>query len=403
MIMDDAHAALFVETLWSEVFGPATCIRETNEESLHILSAVDDQEVDAKAPPCNQSSWGRHSVQTRAIAQHVAAGGLLDTPKAGVLTTIEFGAAADATLSEEVRIAAGAQVPTRQILIDRDATSASAHGHAPFTDDEGVTGANETCSRRRERVTSDIAELDLPAVVGTTASEDVLVGIAKHLCGPAFDAALRAMVAVAATHRGQLGVAMVGCCYGGCDWNRCCGATQDFFSSHGVDEDKFRTVCKAAGSMTTILRRITAAAAAASSEVAMVLGVMDTVSSALQAERAAALAIAEAIDTALLAQAQQATGDSLFDGAPAQRSIDNLCDPALAEIAEMGLAAARVIASSEAGALQVALKARRLLDEGRRRAVESAGFQAKLLSEVVPHAVSVENTLLLALRPSTFD
>ena len=405
--MGDAHAALVVETLWSEVFGPATRIRETIEESVpHISDAPDAGEVDTTAPSCNESSWARHAVQTRAIALRVAAGGLLDTPRAGILTTIEFGAAADATLSEQVRIAAGAQVSTRQILIDRDATNASTHGRAPSDVDEGVTGADEGRggSWGRERLTSDIAELDLPAVIGATASTDVVAGIAKHLCGPAFDAALRAMVSVAATHRGQLGVAMVGCCYGGCDWNSCCRATQGFFSSHGVGEDSFQTVCKAAGSMATILRRMTAAAAAAAAEVAMVLGVTDTASIALQADRAAAVAIAEAIDTALLAQPHRATGrDSPLDATTARRSIDNLCDPALAEIAGIGLAAARAIALSEASALQVSLQARRLLDEGRRRALECAGFQAKLLSEVVPHAISVENTLLLALRPPTFE
>ena len=111
--MGDAHASLVVETLWSEVFGPATRIRETIEESVpHILDAPDAGEVDTTAPSCNESSWARHAVQTRAIALRVAAGGLLDTPRAGVLTTIEFGAAADATLSEQVRIAAGAQVST---------------------------------------------------------------------------------------------------------------------------------------------------------------------------------------------------------------------------------------------------------------------------------------------------
>ena len=82
-----------------------------------------------------------------------------------------------------------------------------------------------------------------------------------------------------------------------------------------------------------------------------------------------------------------------------QRPVGKWLDPALGEIADVALAAARRVALSHACKMRVALKAKRILDEGRRRALESAGFEAKLWSQFVAHAISVENSLLLAIRP----
>eukprot|EP01043_Picozoa_sp_COSAG02_P003154 COSAG02_NODE_75_length_41389_cov_106.665762_28_plen_398_part_00 len=396
--MDEIHA-VHVEKLWSRVFGSTTQVHETVEAGSSTGAEVDDANLNGAA--FNGDSWTRHSLQTRAIALNLAAAGLLkpQPTSEGVLSTVEFGAAVDATLSEQVRTVAGPRVPLRQILVDRDAVSARTYGDAGPAGHERLGDAN-SCCKPCERLTIDIAELDLPAVLGTAGSADVVVGMAKHLCGPAYDAALRVMLSVAETHPGQLGVAMVGCCYGACDWKSCCGSTQDFFTSHGVDEAGFQLICKTAGNLAAILHRIAAAATTAASEVALVLGAVDTVATALQAERAAALAIAQAVDTAV--GRNRATEDSAqIDVATAQCPANNsISTPALAEIAEIGLAAARRVAFSETRALRVAVKAKRLMDEGRRRALESAGFEAKVLGEVVPHAISVENTLLLALRPS---
>lgn len=138
----------------------------------------------------------------------------------------------------------------------------------------------------------------------------------------------------------------------------------------------------------------------------MVLGVTDTRSIGVLAERAAALTIAEAVDKTL--RASSSTEEPPKFDAPAPQlpldpSFGTITDPALTEMAEISLTAARRLASSEAGALCVALKARRLIDEGRRRALEMVGFEATLLTAMVPHEVSVEATLLLARRTSSVD
>eukprot|EP01043_Picozoa_sp_COSAG02_P063995 COSAG02_NODE_9227_length_2283_cov_2.083333_1_plen_419_part_00 len=413
--MDGGQAA--VDRLWSQVFGPTTRICETIERrpsadsnlSLATTSAYAYGEVVDVPGKCgggstyDGSSWARHSLQTRAIALALARAGLLapqptNTKAAGVLTTVEFGAACEATLSEQVRTVAGPQVPMRQVLVDRIAIG-SAHRYAGAAGHErrGGNSDSESC----ERLTVEIAELDLPAALGATRPADVVVGMAKHLCGPGCDAALAAMISVSEIHPGQLGVAVVGCCYGSCDWKSCCRTTQDFFVSHGLDEAGFQLICKAAGNMAVILHRITAAATEAAAEVAMVLGAVDTVAIAMQADRAAAIAIAEAMDTALGGFGTiHATEDSAqADAAMPQYPANALSDPDLVEIVEIALAAARQVALLEAGALRMAVRAKRLMDEGRRRALEHAGFQAKVLGEIVPHVISVENTLLLALRP----
>ena len=402
--MDDSHAA--VDRLWSQVLGPTTHIRETIERpsadsNLSAAPKAAQARADDPNGSYDGSSWARHSLQTRAIALSLAAAGLLALPPtkpAGVLTTVEFGAACEATLSEQVRAVAGPQVPMRQVLVDRDAIS-SAHMDARVADHERL--GDNSDREPYDRLTVEIAELDLRAVLGAARPADVVVGMAKHLCGPGCDAALAAMISVSETHPGQLGVAVVGCCYGGCDWNSCGRTTRDFFASHGLDEAGYKLICKAAGNMAAILHRITAAATGAAAEVAMVLGAVDTAATAMQADRVAAVAIAEAVDTAFgSVGVNRATEDSAqADATMPQRPANALSDPELAEIAEIGLAAARRVALLEAGALRMAVRAKRLIDEGRRRALEHAGFQAKVLGEVVPHVISVENTLLLALRP----
>lgn len=268
--MNDAQA---VEQLWSQVFGVTTPIGETTKVSLPgaagaaaATGAAKNGRVEGTLS-LHETSLARHSLQTRAIALNLAGVGLLRPPPEGGLTTIEFGAAADATLSETVRVEVPerAQSRLRQILIDRDASSAhSTHDHVDPVDTGHLDGPKSGVVRR-ERFTIDIAELDLPAVVGPVAPKDIVVGMAKHLCGAACDMALREILSVAEIHSGQLGVAIVSCCYGGCKWNSCCKATQNFFDSHGVDVGRFRLICNAASNMATICHRITAAATAAAS------------------------------------------------------------------------------------------------------------------------------------------
>ena len=412
-----------VERLWSEVFGASTRVGAT------ASGPAPPADLQGGGSCCSWvgDGWARHSLQTRAIALSLARAGLLRPPAAGLLTTVEFGAA-DAELSKQVAdatagagaVAGGAggaggagaggaggsgggaePVHLRQILVDRVPGPCSGAAFDEYAASTGTGACSDGPSTEPERLTIDIADLDLPSVLGVAAAPGgTVIGMAKHLCGAGTDLAVRAMLSVAEAHPTaelSVGVAIVGCCHELCEWRSCSQASQEFFASHGImPEDQrdgggsgggggFQLLCEAAGSTAAIYRQITAAAAAAASEVAAVLGEADTESVALAAERAAALAISEAI--------QQASGAEPDDLAEAAAVVP------MGEVAEIALAAARGVAASQADALRVALKARRLLDESRRRALIDAGFEATL-SVIVSSAVSVDNTLLLAHRPA---
>ena len=417
-----------VERLWSEVFGASTRVGAT------ASGPAPPADLQGGGSCCSWvgDGWARHSLQTRAIALSLARAGLLRPPAAGLLTTVEFGAA-DAELSKQVAdatagavaVAGGAggagaggaggsgggaePVHLRQILVDRVPGPCSGAAFDEYAASTGTGACSDGPSTEPERLTIDIADLDLPSVLGVAAAPGgTVIGMAKHLCGAGTDLAVRAMLSVAEAHPTaelSVGVAIVGCCHELCEWRSCSQASQEFFASHGImPEDQrdgggsgggggFQLLCEAAGSTAAIYRQITAAAAAAASEVAAVLGEADTESVALAAERAAALAISEAIQQASGAEPLEKSDDLAEAAAVVPMGVSR------GEVAEIALAAARGVAASQADALRVALKARRLLDESRRRALIDAGFEATL-SVIVSSAVSVDNTLLLAHRPA---
>ena len=322
----------------------------------------------------------RHEMQARAIVASLARAGLLRPPPAR-LTTVEFGAAdgvLSALLLEQLGQHGQGADQTRQILVDRDATP-GAHPDGAGPDPAAPAG-------RAERVRADIGALDLPALLagGEPSSCRGVVGVAKHLCGEATDHALRCLVAAGQRDAdASLGVAILSCCHHSCAWQSY--AHQEFFAGRGVDEAAFERLCATAGEAAAVYSAITAAATTAALEAASAVGLAaETERVALVAERAAACVVGELIRAAT--------------GLPPAQAHASREEGGLGVVAEIAVGAARAAGAPHAERLRLALRAKRLLDEGRRQFLLANGWAHAELSQAVAPEVSPEGTLLLGSR-----
>ena len=367
--------ALVVQRVWDAVFGEGVAVDQTATFAGLTPSGT--------ACTCD------------AIALSLARAGLL-RPSASGLTSIEFGCGVAADLSEHVRrlTAEAGGTELRQLLVDRKPEPGSAARH------QRVAAAGDAIEPEGvfERLTVDIGDLDLPAVLRSAdGTASPVIGMAKHLCGEGTDLALQAMASVVAGRDRSVSVALMGCCHGTCRWNSY--ANREFFSNHATTidgEQTFECICAVAGTSSVVYREVTAAATAAAAEVAAVIGEDNTEAVAAQAERIAAVVIADMI------RVVAAASDPSAATATMSAALDyDAGGGGQGQVAEIADGAARAAAGSHVGSLRVALQATRLLEEGRRRYLLALGFQdATLLSELVPHEVTVDSTLLLARRPA---
>eukprot|EP01045_Picozoa_sp_COSAG04_P009252 COSAG04_NODE_531_length_12994_cov_3.113687_8_plen_367_part_00 len=338
--------------------------------------------TDNAVPPADGAA--RHEMQARAIVASLARAGLLRPPRPAAgspparLTTVEFGAAdgvLSALLLEQLEKHGQGAEHTRQILVDRDAT--------PGAHPDGAGPVPAAPASRAERVRADIGALDLPALLAGGPCRGV--GVAKHLCGEATDHALRCLVAAGQRDAdASLGVAILSCCHHSCAWQSY--AHQEFFVSRGVtDEPAFERLCATAGEAGAVYSAVTAAATSAALEAASAIGLAaETERVALVAERAAACVVGDLI--------RAATGQP-----PAQADARRE-EGGLGVVAEIAVGAARAAGAPHAERLRLALRAKRLLDEGRRQFLLANGWAHAELSQAVAPEVSPEGTLLLGSR-----
>lgn len=138
----------------------------------------------------------KHLRQVESLANHLREEGLMEKETC----FIEFGCGT-AKLSDQIsKLCKG---ESSHILIDRQ------HFRAERLRD----GAIRARSKHVQRVTVDIADMDLASLVGDTFSTN-LVAVSKHLCGPAADFTIRCLETYStSTNRPLVPLAVATCCH----------------------------------------------------------------------------------------------------------------------------------------------------------------------------------------------
>jgi|EP01047_Picozoa_sp_COSAG01_P050491 hypothetical protein len=343
----------------------------------------------------------------------------------------------------------------RFLLVDRMAHPST----PPSSGDCGVAPAGAAAAAAAalasppllfHRVTADVEQLSLTdlwhrgvsARLGEAAACWGAVGIAKHLCGEGTDHALRVMVAGGAGAGQCSGVALAFacCCHHRCNWRSY--VAREFFLRRGWRQSEFEQLCTAAAAMPTAGSAVTTASVAVSNiwrqlrclqclseedgdawtDGRVARGRMQggttaamewqqaggatlpTPAVALLAERVAARVFAEALNSAEWG-ARRWSPDAPAVAAAVRGShvtarLHNSGDIEEVEEAAAVICAAARQAACRAGTecwpqLQAAVRAKRLLDEGRRSWLEEQGWGARL-GTFASSEVSPENALLVA-------